>query len=201
MQQSSTRLSKCFDCDDVILFLKFTNCHYGTKKTLNHILLRLDGLQQAIDQCLAKKKYRQVHTQTMLKINNGVWRLVFLSCEIVEITSHCFLLSLLSAATILVLMATVNKANQPPIHLILQVKVTTHLLPITNITSNNDAHFMLCKYTIVFFFPLFVAQLGQAPTCYRTHLTPGMDDIDYYSYLLASNMCSVTFSWCARKHS
>jgi len=123
----------------------------------------------------------------MLKINNGVWRLVLLSREIVEITSHCFLSSLLSAATTLFLMAIVDKANQPPIHLILQVKVTTHLLPITNITSNNNAHFMLCKYTIVFF-SLFVAQLGQAPTCYHTRLTPGWDDIDYYSYLLASNM-------------
>ena len=75
------------------------------------------------------------------------------------------LFSLLSAATTttLSLVATVDKANQPPIHLILQVKVTTHLLPITNITSNNDAHFMLCKYTIVFFFSPLCSSAGSSP--------------------------------------
>ena len=125
---------------------------------LNHILLRLDGLQQVIEQCLAKKKYRQVHTYIMLMLrlftNNCVWRLVLLVSllRLLKSLHRLLLFFLLLPATTLSLTATVDKANQSPIHLILQVKVTTHVLPITNITSKNDAHFILCNYTIVCFF-------------------------------------------------
>ena len=100
----------------------------------------------------------------MLKLftNNGMWRLVFWSCELVEVVqtlhrllsfcfpkligfcfpcfpSHCPL-------------PHVHGQGQPLIHLMLQVKVTTHLSLITSITSISDAHFLLCNCTIVFSF-------------------------------------------------